>query len=87
MVVFDFAEGRAGRYPMEFLRRPGEVAWRGTLVCDDYAGYKALVAQGVTEAGCLAHARRKFHELWAYHKGTLTEQALGLFTTLYDIQR
>jgi transposase len=86
-VVFDFAEGRAGRYPMEFLRHPGETAWQGTLVCDDYAGYKALFAQGVTEAGCLAHARRKFHELWANHRSTLAEQALGLFGTLYDIER
>ena len=86
-VVFDFAEGRAGRHPMEFLRHPGQAAWRGTLVCDDYAGYKALFAQGVTEAGCLAHARRKFHELWANHRSTLAEQALGLFAVLYDIER
>lgn len=33
-------------------------------MCGDYGGYKALFAQGVNEAGCLAHARRKFHELW-----------------------
>jgi transposase len=74
LVVFDFAEGRAGRHAMEFLGHPGEHAWRGALVCDDYAGYKALFAQGITEAGCLAHARRKFHELWANHKSTLAEQ-------------
>ena len=23
--------------------------WRGTLVCDDYAGYKALFSNGITE--------------------------------------
>jgi transposase len=87
LVVFDFAESRAGRHPMEFLGHPGERAWRGTLVCDDYSGYKALFAQGVTEAGCLAHARRKFHELWANHKSTLAEQALALFGRLYDVER
>jgi transposase len=27
-------------------------------------GKKALFAQGITEAGCLADARRKLHELW-----------------------
>jgi transposase len=86
MVVFDFAEGRAGRHALEFLRHPGEHAWRGTLVCDDYAGYKALFANGVIEAGCLAHARRKFHELWANHRSTLAEQALLLFGVLYDIE-
>ena len=58
--VFDFAESRAGRHPAEFLGHSGEDAWRGALVCDDYSGYKALFANGVTEAGCLAHARRKF---------------------------
>jgi hypothetical protein len=87
LVVFDFAESRAGRHPMEFLGHPGERAWRGTLVCDDYSGYKALFAQGVTEAGCLAHARRKFHELWANHKSMLAEQALALFGRLYEIER
>ena len=87
LVVFDFAESRAGRHPMEFLGHPGERAWRGTLVCDDYSGYKALFVQGVTEAGCLAHARRKFHELWINHKSTLAEHALGLFGRLYEVER
>jgi transposase len=87
LVVFDFAEGRAGRHAMEFLGHPGEQAWRGALVCDDYAGYKALFAQGITEAGCLAHARRKFHELWANHRSTLAEQALALFARLYEVER
>jgi transposase len=61
--------------------------WRGTLICDDYAGYKQAMSAGVTEAGCLAHARRKFHELWANHSITLAEQALKLFGVLYDIER
>jgi transposase len=85
--VFDFAEGRASRYPAEFLGHPGQGAWRGTLVCDDYSGYKALFASGVTEAGCLAHARRKFHELWVNHKSSIGEQALALFGRLYEIER
>lgn len=87
LVVFDFADGRAGRHAMEFLGHPGHQAWRGALVCDDYAGYKALFANGITEAGCLAHARRKFHELWANHKSTLAEQALALIARLYEVER
>ncbi|MBC5768716.1 IS66 family transposase [Ramlibacter albus] len=86
LVVFDFAESRAGRHAAQFLQGAGG-AWRGTLVCDDYSGYKALFAQGVTEGGCLAHARRKFHELWANHKSTLAQQALELFARLYEIER
>lgn len=81
--MYDFAEGRGGRHAKDFLAE-----WRGTLVCDDYAGYKALFESGVvTEAGCMAHARRRFHELWANHKSTLAEEALQWFGALYDVER
>ena len=89
-VVFDFAETRAGQHARDFLGIDTAVpqsGWRGTLVCDDYSGYKAAIDHGVTEAGCLAHARRKFHELWANHQSTLAEQALKFFGALYDIER
>jgi transposase len=82
IVVYDFAESRAGKHAMGFL---GE--WRGALVCDDYSGYEALIAQGVTEAGCLAHARRKFYELWANHSSQIAEEALSHFGKLYDVER
>jgi transposase len=81
-VVFDFAESRGGRHADAFL---GE--WRGTLVCDDYSGYKALFKVGVTEAGCMAHARRKFHELWANHSSEIAGEAIKLFGVLYDVER
>ncbi|ASL47901.1 hypothetical protein bAD24_III10920 [Burkholderia sp. AD24] len=54
-VVYDFADSRAAEHARDFL---GD--WRGQLVCDDFTGCKALFAQGVTELGCMAHARRKF---------------------------
>lgn len=41
----------------------------------------------MTEAGCLAHARRKFHELYANHQSTVGEQALALFGRLYEVER
>lgn len=80
-VVFDFAESRAGRHARRFLGidEDGSGGWRGTLICDDYSGYKQTMAAGVTEAGCTAHARRRFHELWVNHSSTLAEQALKLF--------
>lgn len=37
--------------------------WKGKLVCDDYGGYKASFALGVTEIGCMTHTRRKFYDL------------------------
>jgi transposase len=81
-VVFDFADSRGGDHARRFLGQ-----WRGTLVCDDFSGYKALFRQGVTEAGCVTHARRKFHELWANHKSQIAGEALNLFGILYDVER
>src|SRR4051812_1452928 len=81
-VMFDFAETRGGRHAGQFLGK-----WRGTLVCDDYSGYKALFRLGITEAGCRAHARRKFHQLWASHKSQIAADALPLFGRLHEIER
>jgi transposase len=86
-VVFDFAESRAGQHARDFLGLPGDEGWRGKLVCDDYAGYKQLLTMGVTEAGCLAHARRKFFDLWSNHKSPVAEEALKYFIQLYEIER
>ena len=85
-VVFDFAESRAGQHAREFLG-VAEDRWRGTLVCDDFSGYKAMFELGITEAGCLAHARRKFHELWVNHQSAVGEEALKFFVQLYEIER
>ena len=81
-VVYDFCESRAGEHARAFL---GD--WRGSLICDDYSGYKASFSQGVTEAGCLAHARRKFFELHAAHKSQIAEWALQQFARVYEIER
>ncbi len=81
-VVYDFCETRAGEHARAFL---GE--WQGSLVCDDYAGYKAGFAHGVTEAGCLAHARRKFFELHASNKSQIAQSALQQISAIYDIER
>lgn len=89
-VVFDFAESRAGEHARDFLGIDTDVAdsgWRGTLVCDDYSGYKAAFAHGLIEAGCLAHARRKFYDLWATNRSTIAEEALKFFGALYDVER
>lgn len=89
-VIFDFAESRAGQHVRDFLGLPGtaqSTGWRGALVTDDFSGYKACFELGVTEAGCMAHARRKFHELWANHGSQVGEQALKFFGELYDVER
>ncbi len=57
------------------------------LVCDDFAGYKASFEQGVTEIGCMAHARRKFFDLHAANQSQLAEQALQYIGQLYEVER
>ena len=55
-------------------------------MCDDFSGYKAMFELGVNEAGCLAHARRKFLELWVNHQSAVAEDALKFFVQLYDVE-
>jgi transposase len=88
-VVFDFADSRGGQHVREFLGLTGndKPGWQGKLVTDDFSGYKACFELGVTEVGCMAHARRKFHELWANHGSPVGEQALKFFIQLYEIER
>ena len=89
-VVFDFADSRGGHHVRQFLGLPGSAeapGWKGRLVTDDFSGYKACYEMGVTEVGCMAHARRKFHELWANHGSQVGEQALKFFGELYDVER
>ena len=85
-VVFNFAETRSGENVRSFLRQDTEHGWTGTLVTDGFSGYKATFERGVTEAGCMAHARRKFHELWANHGSKVGEQALRYFQLLFRIE-
>jgi len=80
-VVYNFSPSRAGEHARNFLQD-----WRGKLVCDDFGGYKASFELGVTEIGCMAHARRKFFELHATNKSTLAEQTLRYIQLLYEIE-
>ena len=81
-VVYDFRPTRSGKEVRDFL-----ADWKGKLVCDDFSGYKASFAQGITEIGCMAHARRKFHELHIANKSQIAQYALEYIRTLYDVER
>jgi transposase len=39
------------------------------------------------EVGCMAHARRKFHDLYANHRSDVAEEALRYFAALYEVER
>ena len=81
-VVYDFTWDRSGEGPRKFLR-----GFAGTLQADAFSGYDRLFANGeIVEAGCLAHARRKFYDA----RGEDPLVALPILKTireLYDVER
>lgn len=81
IIVFDFCDSRSGKHAARFL---GD--WRGALMVDDFAGYNALFTQGITELGCMAHARRKFFDLHQASKSTQALEALNRIAELYRIE-
>jgi transposase len=61
--LFHYSRDRRGEHPRRHL-----ATWQGVLQADAYGGYGDLYRQdrqpgAVLEAGCFAHARRKFFEL------------------------
>jgi transposase len=86
-VVYEFCETRSGENVREFLRLDTPQAWKGTLVTDGFSGYSACVNKGVTSAQCMAHSRRKFHELWANHASQVGKEALRFYQSLFRIER
>jgi transposase len=61
--LFHYSRDRRGEHPRTHL-----ASWSGILQADAYGGYGELYRDGrapgpVLEAGCFAHARRKFFEL------------------------
>ena len=86
IVVFDYQTGRSGQHAAEFLQHwpaNGPTNGQGTLMVDDYSGYKALFHAGVTELGCWAHARRKFFDLHKAGNHPVAQEALARIARLY----
>jgi transposase len=81
VVVFDYCASRAGKHAADLL---GD--WRGALMVDDYGGYKALFAGGITELGCWAHARRKFVDVHKASGSPLANEAIERIGALYAIE-
>lgn len=77
--VFDFALTRAHTAPLAFL---GD--FNGTLLTDGYSGYRPL--PGITHAGCMAHARRKFDEAMATSP-LIAARAVALIGKLYEVEK
>ncbi|MGY2734597.1 transposase [Sphingomonas sp. UYP23] len=99
--LFHYSRDRRGEHPQAHL-----ATWSGILQADAYGGYGALYRDGrlpgsVREAGCFAHARRKFFELAdvagaarkksrGEHAGMIYPialEAVRRLDTLFDIER
>ncbi len=81
IIVFDFCTSRSGEHARRFL---GD--YRGALMVDDYGGYKAGFAAGITELGCWAHARRKFVDQHKASASPIAREAIERIAVLYLIE-
>ena len=81
-VWFRYSPDRKGIHPQTHLKD-----YAGILQADAYAGYDAVYASGrVLEAGCWAHARRKFHDIHAHAPTPLSTGALAQIAAFYAIE-
>lgn len=82
-VWYRYSPNRKGEHPQAHLKN-----YRGVLQADAYSGFGALYADGaIVEAGCWAHARRKFYDVHAATKSPLAADAIRRIGLLYDVER
>jgi transposase len=82
-VWFAYSANRKGEHPRAHLK-----GFSGILQADAFAGYAPLYQAGkVMEAACMAHARRKFHDIHVVHASPITTEALERIAALYVIER
>ncbi len=81
-VWFAYSPDRKGVHPQQHL-----AGYSGILQADAYGGYNALYEDGrITEAACMAHARRKIHDVHARTPTDITTEALKRIGKLYAIE-
>jgi len=81
-VWFAYSADRKGEHPRKHLNN-----FRGVLQADAYAGFGHLYTAGsIQEAACMAHARRKLHDIHEIHPSPITTEALDRIGALYGIE-
>jgi transposase len=81
-VWFAFSPDRSGQHPQQHLAK-----FEGLLQADGFSGFQELYCHGrIQEIACMAHARRKIHDLHAVRPTRLTEEALRRIGALYAIE-
>jgi transposase len=81
-VWFAYTADRRGEHPQQHLAN-----FTGVLQADAFAGYTELYrGERIVEAACMAHARRKIHDLHAVRPNAVTEDALRRIGALCKIE-
>lgn len=81
-VWFRYSPDRKGIHPQTHLKD-----YTGILQADAFAGYDKVYASGrVIEAGCWAHARRKFHDIHVRQATPITTHVLERIAAIYKIE-
>ena len=80
-VAYYYSPDRKGEHPAQHLKD-----FSGVLHADGYAGYQKLYGNSIVEAACMAHVRRKFHDVIKLKASPLAEEALNQISALYDIE-
>ena len=88
--LYRYSPGRGGEHPCDHLKD-----FRGALQADGYAGFNGLYEPGpdgrvrIIEVTCMAHGRRKFHDVAVSAKGKapIAAEALRRIGELYGRDR
>jgi transposase len=81
-VWFAYSPNRQGIHPQRHL-----AGFKGILQADAYSGLNNLYVDGsIREAGCHAHARRKFYDIHVRTPSEATQKALDCIGELYSIE-
>ena len=82
--IFEYRPDRKATIPQQFLNGDD-----GTIITDGYYGYNHI--EGITNAYCWAHARRKFYDALLVDmknvSGTLANTALEKIAKLFAIEK
>ncbi|MGZ2471728.1 transposase [Sinorhizobium medicae] len=80
-VAYYYSPDRKGAHPADHL-----ADFSGVMHADGYGGYKKLYGNQIVEAACMAHVRRKFHDVIKLKPSPIAEEALSHIGALYDIE-
>jgi hypothetical protein len=80
-IAYYYNPDRKGVHPADHLAN-----FSGVMHADGYGGYKKLYGNQIIEAACMAHVRRKFHDVIKLKLSPIAEEALARIGTLCDIE-